>query len=237
MCAKAAGIATRSRPAPCWPTPSARGWSGVDSPISTPDEFVYDSPHMFGTKRTGPDLSRVGGKYDTQWHRTHFRNPRDLVPGSVMPPFPWIVEQRRKSSQRWWPTSKRWAAPRTGVRTTTTRNEDDYTCPSVYLRVFLLHDFTAWLAVYFFVRSLEGRLLGQGQRGSEISVFDYRRRRPGRRERRRIERHHGTEQNPKIKEYADGWITEREGTDVPGFLKLAYHRDRGRRPRVLSSST
>ena len=67
------------------------GWKGVDSPISTPDEFVYDSPHMFGTKRTGPDLSRVGGKYDKQWHRTHFRNPRDLVPGSVMPPFTWIV--------------------------------------------------------------------------------------------------------------------------------------------------
>src|SRR3974390_1585694 len=68
------------------------GWRGVDSPVSTPDEFVYDDPHLFGTKRTGPDLSRVGGKYDTQWHRTHFRNPRDLVPGSVMPPFPWIVE-------------------------------------------------------------------------------------------------------------------------------------------------
>lgn len=67
------------------------GWRGVDSPISTPDEFVYDSPHMFGTKRTGPDLSRVGGKYDAQWHKTHFRNPRDLVPGSVMPPFPWIA--------------------------------------------------------------------------------------------------------------------------------------------------
>jgi cytochrome c oxidase cbb3-type subunit 2 len=67
------------------------GWRGVDSPISTPDEFVYDSPHMFGTKRTGPDLSRVGGKYNRQWHRTHFRNPRDLVPGSVMPTFPWIA--------------------------------------------------------------------------------------------------------------------------------------------------
>jgi len=67
------------------------GWRGVDSPVSTPDEFVYDSPHLFGTKRTGPDLSRVGGKYDQQWHRTHFRNPRDLVPGSVMPPFPWIA--------------------------------------------------------------------------------------------------------------------------------------------------
>ena len=67
------------------------GWRGVDSPVSTPDEFVYDSPHLFGTKRTGPDLSRVGGKYDAQWHRTHFRNPRDLVPGSIMPPFPWIA--------------------------------------------------------------------------------------------------------------------------------------------------
>ncbi len=67
------------------------GWRGVDAPVSTPDEFVYDTPHLFGTKRTGPDLSRVGGKYNTQWHRTHFRNPRDLVPGSVMPPFPWIA--------------------------------------------------------------------------------------------------------------------------------------------------
>src|SRR3954468_7023067 len=67
------------------------GWRGVDSPVSTPDGFVYDSPHMFGTKRTRPDLSRVGGKYDPQWHRTHFRNPRDLVPGSVMPTFPWIA--------------------------------------------------------------------------------------------------------------------------------------------------
>jgi cytochrome c oxidase cbb3-type subunit II len=72
------------------------GWKGVRSPISTPDEFVNDTPHMFGTKRTGPDLSRVGGKYDTQWHRTHFRNPRDLVPGSIMPPFPWIVENQQE---------------------------------------------------------------------------------------------------------------------------------------------
>lgn len=71
------------------------GWKGVDSPISTPDEFVYDSPHLFGTKRTGPDLSRVGGKYDTQWHRTHFRNPRNLVPGSVMPPYPWIANDEK----------------------------------------------------------------------------------------------------------------------------------------------
>lgn len=72
------------------------GWKGVDAPISTPDEFVYDDPHLFGTKRTGPDLSRVGGKYDAQWHRTHFRNPRDLVNGSIMPPFPWIANNEQE---------------------------------------------------------------------------------------------------------------------------------------------
>ena len=67
------------------------GWRGVDAPVSTPDEFVYDNPHMFGTKRTGPDLARIGGKYNEQWHRTHFKNPRELVPGSIMPPYPWIA--------------------------------------------------------------------------------------------------------------------------------------------------
>jgi cytochrome c oxidase cbb3-type subunit 2 len=67
------------------------GWRGVDAPISTPSEFTRDAPHMFGTKRTGPDLARVGGKYDKSWHRTHFKNPRDLVPGSIMPMFPWIL--------------------------------------------------------------------------------------------------------------------------------------------------
>jgi len=67
------------------------GWRGEKSPVSTPDEFVYDQPHLFGTRRLGPDLSRVGGKYDRQWHVTHFRDPRALVPGSVMPPFPWIA--------------------------------------------------------------------------------------------------------------------------------------------------
>jgi cytochrome c oxidase cbb3-type subunit 2 len=67
------------------------GWRDVKSPVSTPDEFVYDRPHLFGTRRVGPDLSRVGGKYDRQWHVAHFRDPRSLVPGSVMPPFPWIA--------------------------------------------------------------------------------------------------------------------------------------------------
>lgn len=68
------------------------GWRGVDAPISTPGEYVRDFPHMLGTRRIGPDLARVGGKYDKSWHRTHFNNPRDLVPGSVMPPFPWLIQ-------------------------------------------------------------------------------------------------------------------------------------------------
>ncbi len=67
------------------------GWRGVDAPISLPGEYVRDAPHVLGTRRAGPDLARVGGKYDKSWHKTHFNNPRDLVPGSVMPPFPWIV--------------------------------------------------------------------------------------------------------------------------------------------------
>ncbi len=69
------------------------GWRGVDAPISTPGEYVNDYPHMLGTRRIGPDLSRVGGKYDTSWHRTHFRNARSLVKGSVMPTFPWLLDQ------------------------------------------------------------------------------------------------------------------------------------------------
>ena len=72
------------------------GWRGEKSPVSTPDEFVYDQPHMFGTRRVGPDLSRVGGKYDGQWHAAHFRDPRSLVPGSVMPPFPWIANDPKE---------------------------------------------------------------------------------------------------------------------------------------------
>ena len=72
------------------------GWKGVDSPVSTPDEFVYDWRQTFGTKRTGPDLSRVGGKYNKQWHKAHFNNPRDLVPGSIMPPFPWIANNQQE---------------------------------------------------------------------------------------------------------------------------------------------
>ena len=53
-------------------------------------EFVYDHPFQWGSKRTGPDLARVGGRYSDDWHRVHLNNPRDLVPESNMPGFPWL---------------------------------------------------------------------------------------------------------------------------------------------------
>jgi cytochrome c oxidase cbb3-type subunit 2 len=54
-------------------------------------ESVYDRPFQWGSKRTGPDLHRVGGKYSDEWHRIHLINPRDLVPESNMPAYPWLV--------------------------------------------------------------------------------------------------------------------------------------------------
>jgi cytochrome c oxidase cbb3-type subunit 2 len=54
-------------------------------------EFVYDHPFQWGSKRTGPDLHRVGGKYSDEWHRLHLNNPRDLVPESNMPAYPWLA--------------------------------------------------------------------------------------------------------------------------------------------------
>jgi cytochrome c oxidase cbb3-type subunit 2 len=53
-------------------------------------EFVYDRPFQWGSKRTGPDLHRVGGRYSDEWHRIHLLNPRDLVPESNMPAYPWL---------------------------------------------------------------------------------------------------------------------------------------------------
>ncbi len=58
---------------------------------SVAGEFVYDHPFQWGSKRTGPDLHRVGGKYSDQWHTTHLNNPRDLVPESNMPAYPWLL--------------------------------------------------------------------------------------------------------------------------------------------------
>ena len=53
-------------------------------------EFVYDHPFQWGSKRTGPDLARVGGRYSDEWHRIHLNNPRDVVPESNMPAYPWL---------------------------------------------------------------------------------------------------------------------------------------------------
>ena len=58
---------------------------------SVAGEFVYDHPFQWGSKRTGPDLHRVGGKYSDEWHRVHLNNPRDLVPESNMPAYPWLL--------------------------------------------------------------------------------------------------------------------------------------------------
>jgi len=54
-------------------------------------ESMYDRPFQWGSKRTGPDLARVGGKYSDDWHRAHLNDPRSVVPGSVMPAYPWLV--------------------------------------------------------------------------------------------------------------------------------------------------
>ena len=76
---------------------------------SVAGEFVYDRPFQWGSKRTGPDLHRVGGKYSDEWHRLHLINPRDLVPESNMPAYPWLentpidpasVPPRLKAMQR-----------------------------------------------------------------------------------------------------------------------------------------
>ncbi len=57
---------------------------------SVAGEFVYDHPFLWGSKRTGPDLARVGGRYSDDWHRVHLTNPRDLVPESNMPAYSWL---------------------------------------------------------------------------------------------------------------------------------------------------
>jgi cytochrome c oxidase cbb3-type subunit II len=59
---------------------------------SVAGEFVYDHPFQWGSKRTGPDLARVGGRYSDEWHRIHFNNPRDVVPESNMPAYSWLAK-------------------------------------------------------------------------------------------------------------------------------------------------
>jgi len=59
---------------------------------SVAGEFVYDRPFQWGSKRTGPDLARVGGRYGDEWHRIHLDNPRNVVPESNMPAYPWLAK-------------------------------------------------------------------------------------------------------------------------------------------------
>lgn len=66
-------------------------------PYSRADEFVYDRPFMWGSKRTGPDLHRIGGKYSDDWHRIHLLDPRAVIPASIMPAYPWL--ESRDASQ------------------------------------------------------------------------------------------------------------------------------------------
>ncbi len=61
-------------------------------PYSVAGEFVYDHPFQWGSKRTGPDLARVGGRYSDEWHRIHLNNPRDVVPESNMPAYTWLAK-------------------------------------------------------------------------------------------------------------------------------------------------
>ena len=61
---------------------------------SVAGESVWDHPFLWGSKRTGPDLARVGGRYSDDWHRAHLSNPRNVVPESIMPAYPWLVENK-----------------------------------------------------------------------------------------------------------------------------------------------
>lgn len=65
---------------------------------SVAGEYVYDHPFQWGSKRTGPDLHRVGGRYSDEWQRAHLINPRDVVPESNMPAFPWLAATKAKDT-------------------------------------------------------------------------------------------------------------------------------------------
>jgi cbb3-type cytochrome oxidase cytochrome c subunit len=71
----------------------------IQAPPSQPGEYVYDAPHLLGTRRTGPDLGRVGGKYDNTWHLNHFRDPRSTSPGSLMPGYTWLYDKAGQPTQ------------------------------------------------------------------------------------------------------------------------------------------
>ena len=123
-----------------------------------------------------------------------------------MPPFPWIANNE-KSSRPWWLTSKLSDAPKTGVPITTTKNEGLHLAKHLF-RVPVLPDLLG-LAVYFFVRSLKDGYWTRESENTKYHVFENGR----------------TTMEPtkeKLKDYADGWITERTDAEFPPFLKLAY---------------
>ena len=62
-------------------------------PFSRADEFAFDRPFLWGSKRTGPDLHRIGGRYSDIWHKVHLLDPRAVVPDSIMPAYPWLGER------------------------------------------------------------------------------------------------------------------------------------------------
>ncbi len=67
--------------------------------FTTANELVYNHPHLWGSKRTGPDLARVGQRYSDEWHRLHLYNPRDVVPESNMPAYPWLFKRKLNSEK------------------------------------------------------------------------------------------------------------------------------------------
>ncbi|HUN65154.1 MAG TPA: cbb3-type cytochrome c oxidase subunit II [Bacteroidota bacterium] len=71
----------------------------IQAPPTEPGECVYDKPHMLGTRRVGPDLARVGGKYDNSWHINHLRDPRSTSPGSLMPAYTWLFDKAGQPTQ------------------------------------------------------------------------------------------------------------------------------------------
>jgi cytochrome c oxidase cbb3-type subunit 2 len=76
---------------------------------SVAGESVWDHPFLWGSKRTGPDLARVGARYSDEWHRAHLYNPRNVVPESIMPAYPWLVEHTLDGKD----TAKKMSALRT----------------------------------------------------------------------------------------------------------------------------
>ena len=70
------------------------------APAADEREYVYDQPHFFGTKRNGPDLSRVGGKYSDDWQYSHLYNPAQMTPGSIMPQFSWLFKVANSAVRR-----------------------------------------------------------------------------------------------------------------------------------------